>query len=83
MLSEYIKAALHQAQYEIIEDDEPFYGEIPALQGVWATGQTLESCRDNLTSTLEGWLLVRLSRNLAIPPLGDITLTPPKVLNVA
>ena len=83
MLSEYIKAALHQAQYEMIEDEEPFYGEIPALPGVWATGQTLESCRDNLASTLEGWLLVRLSRNLAIPPLGDVTLEPPKALKVA
>ena len=83
MLSDYIRAALHQAQYEMIEDDEPFYGEIPALPGVWATGETLESCRDSLASTLEGWLLVRLSRNLAIPPLGDVTLAPPKALNVA
>ena len=83
MLSDYIRAALERAHYEIIEDDEPFYGEIPALQGVWATGQTLESCRDNLVSALEGWLLVRLSRNLTIPPLGDITLTPPQELNVA
>ena len=83
MLSDYIKAALAQAHYEIIEDNEPFYGEIPGLQGVWASGKTLEECRENLSSALEGWLLVRLSRNLDIPVIGDISLDLPKELNVA
>lgn len=67
MLSDYIKAALERAHYELIEDEEPCYGEVPELKGVWATGETLEACRDNLESTIEGWLLVRLSRNLSIP----------------
>ena len=42
MLLEYIEEALRRARYEIIEDEEPYYGEIPELQGVWATGRTLE-----------------------------------------
>ena len=29
MLLQYIQAALDRAHYEIIEDDEPFYGEVP------------------------------------------------------
>ena len=41
MIVEYITAALHHARYEIIEDDEPYYGEVPELPGVWATGTSL------------------------------------------
>jgi hypothetical protein len=33
MLLQYIQAALEQAHYELIEDDEPFYGEVPGLPG--------------------------------------------------
>jgi hypothetical protein len=31
MFCEYIRAALSRATYEIIEDEEPFYGEISQL----------------------------------------------------
>ena len=56
MLTEYIEAALSRAVYEIIQDEEAYYGEIPGLHGVWATGKTLEQCRQNLRETLEGWI---------------------------
>ena len=56
MFAEYIKAAMDRETYEIIEDPEPFYGEIPELQGVWASGKTLEACRDQLMSALEDWI---------------------------
>lgn len=75
MLSDYIETALRKAHYEIIDDVEPFYGEIPELQGVWASGETLETCRDNLASSLEGWLLIRISRQLEIPELDGKTIT--------
>ena len=42
MLTEYIEEALKKAKYEIINDEEPYYGEVPELRGVWATGKTLE-----------------------------------------
>ncbi len=42
MITEYIEAGLAQAKYETIEDEEPYYGEVPGLAGVWATGKTLE-----------------------------------------
>jgi predicted RNase H-like HicB family nuclease len=70
MITEYINAALSHAKYEIIEDTEPYYGEIPELQGVWATGKTLEECRQNLAQVLDGWLVVRLQKGLQIPPIG-------------
>ena len=83
MIREYIDAALRKAHYEIIDDDEPFYGEVPGLQGVWATGETLEACRDNLASTVEGWVLLRLSRHLEIPSVDGVTVALPKDMNVA
>ncbi|MBI2858332.1 MAG: type II toxin-antitoxin system HicB family antitoxin [Chloroflexi bacterium] len=69
MIREYIEAALSKANYEIIEDEEPYYGEIPGLQGVWSTGKTLEECRRNLADTIDGWLVVRLRKGLPIPPI--------------
>jgi predicted RNase H-like HicB family nuclease len=56
MLLEYLNAAIERANYEKIEDEEPYYGEIPGVQGVWATGKSLEECRRNLIQTLEDWV---------------------------
>jgi predicted RNase H-like HicB family nuclease len=61
MILQYVQAAMEKAGYEIINDAEPYYGEIPECQGVWATGKTLEECRRNLEEVLEGWLIIRLS----------------------
>ena len=69
MITEYIEAALARATYEIIQDKEPYYGEIPGLRGVWASGKTLEECRQNLKEVIEGWIIVRLRKGLSIPPL--------------
>ena len=41
MILEYINAALERAKYEIIEDEEPYYGEVNGLKGIWANGNTL------------------------------------------
>ncbi len=70
MILEYINAALEKAKYEIIEDDEPYYGEVPGLKGVWATGKNLEECRRNLAETIEGWVIIRLKKGLSIPSIG-------------
>lgn len=73
MILEYITAALEHARYEIIEDAEPYYGEVPELPGVWATGKTLEVCRRNLAGVIDEWLIVRLRRGLPIPPVAGRT----------
>jgi predicted RNase H-like HicB family nuclease len=70
MLIEYIQEALRRARYELIEDEEPYYGEIPDLKGVWATGETLEECRENLKEVVEGWILISLKKDLPVPILG-------------
>jgi predicted RNase H-like HicB family nuclease len=67
MIVEYIEAALGKAKYDIIRDEEPYYGEVPGLKGVWATGKTLEGCRKNLAEVIEGWIVVRIKKGLPIP----------------
>ena len=72
MIIEYVEEALRRARYEIIDDEEPYYGEIDELRGVWANGKTLEECRNNLTEVIEGWIMVGIKKGLSIPKLGDI-----------
>jgi len=38
MIREYTKKALQHARYELFDDPEPYYGEVPELPGAWATG---------------------------------------------
>lgn len=70
MIIEYIQAALERAKYKIINDEDPYYGEITELKGVWTTGKTLEECRKKLAEVIEGWIILRLKKGLPIPPLG-------------
>jgi predicted RNase H-like HicB family nuclease len=69
MLTSYIRAAMRHARYEIVEDDGSFYGEIPAIPGVWANAKTLEACREELESVLEEWVLVSIADHSAIPDI--------------
>lgn len=78
MLTAYIQNALDRAHYEIIEDEEPFYGEVPGLDGVWATAKTLEECRASLSTAIEDWLLFSIAKNLPIPPMGDVSIRLPE-----
>ncbi|MEW6718203.1 MAG: type II toxin-antitoxin system HicB family antitoxin [Chloroflexota bacterium] len=75
MLATYIDQAMEQAVYEIIEDEGTYWGEIPALQGVWARHKTLEGCRHELREVLSDWLALRLRLGLPIPVLSDIDLS--------
>ncbi len=83
MIQEYIKAALSKAHYEIIDDEEPYYGEVLGLKGVWATGKTLEECRLKLSEVIEGWIIIRLKKNLPIPAIGRCTIKIPQKMVVA
>jgi predicted RNase H-like HicB family nuclease len=56
---------MRRARYEIVEDDGSFYGEIPTIPGVWASAKTLEACREELESVLEGWVLVSVADHFA------------------
>jgi predicted RNase H-like HicB family nuclease len=71
MLTEYVEEALRRAHYEIIDDpEEAYYGEIGDLEGVWASGKSLEECRSRLKDVVEGWILISIKKGLPIPKLG-------------
>lgn len=71
MIRQYVEEALKIAHYDKLEDGT-FYGEVPRLRGVLATGETLEECRSQLAEVVEEWVLVRVAKGLAVPPLGKI-----------
>jgi len=83
MLTEYLRLAMGRAHYELLGDEEGFCGEIPGFQGVLAQGDTLEACREELASTLEDWLLFRISRHLPIPVLQGLDLAVKEIENPA
>ena len=73
MLTDYIQAALRHAKYELMEKGR-FYASIPQCRGVWAEGDTLEDCREELQSTLEDWLLLGLQLGHKLPVIEGINL---------
>ena len=77
MFFEYIQAAISKAVYEVIDDEEPYYGEVPDLRGVWATGKTQEECRENLRMAIEDWIAFSLRFNLPIPVIEGQTIKAP------
>jgi len=74
MLTEYIRAAMRQAKYEILPDDGTFYGEIPGFQGVYANADSLEACREQLQEVLEGWIVLGLRLGHTLPVVDGFEL---------
>jgi predicted RNase H-like HicB family nuclease len=74
MITNYIRAAMHRATYEILPDGT-FYGEIPGFQGVYANADRLETCREQLQEVLEGWIILGLRMGHSLPVVDDIALT--------
>jgi predicted RNase H-like HicB family nuclease len=66
MLTDYIRAAMTRASYEILEDGT-YYGEIPGFRGVWANEKTLLACQQELQSALEDWMMFRIGEHLRLP----------------
>ncbi|MBW2642337.1 MAG: type II toxin-antitoxin system HicB family antitoxin [Deltaproteobacteria bacterium] len=59
MLIEYINKAMSKATYDKL-DESSFSGKIPQCPGVIAFGKTLYQCQQELRSSLEGWLIVKI-----------------------
>ncbi len=73
MLTTYIQSAMKHAKYEIL-DDQTFYGEIAGFQGVYANADTLEMCREELQSVLEGWIILGLRMGHPLPEVDGVRL---------
>lgn len=74
MIREYIQRAMETAHYELLPEEEQFYGEIPYCRGVYASAETLEACRSELEEILEEWILIRIHRNLEIPEIDGVSI---------
>lgn len=73
MLIEYINMAMSKAVYDKLEDGT-FSGKIPQCPGVVAFGETLYQCQQELKSSLEGWLIVKIRHGDRLPVIGKINL---------
>jgi predicted RNase H-like HicB family nuclease len=71
-LTEYLRAAMAQAQYELVEEDGTFFGTIPGLPGLWGHGPTEAACRLDLQSALEDWIVFSLVNRRPIPVIDGI-----------
>ena len=74
MLTDYLNAAMRSAHYELLSEDDQFYGEVPLCNGVYATASTLEECREQLREALEEWVLFRIHRQLTLPVVAGVEL---------
>ena len=74
MLTDYIEAGMRRARYETLEDGA-FVGTIDGFQGLWADGDSLDACREELRSVFEDWLLLALREGDDLPDLDGATLS--------
>ncbi len=73
MLIQYIDKAMSKAVYDKLEDGS-FSGRIPHCPGVVAFGKTLFQCQQELRSSLEGWLIVKIRHGDRLPVIDRINL---------
>jgi predicted RNase H-like HicB family nuclease len=75
MFAQYIQAALEKAEYEVIDNPDPYYAHVPGLVGVWATGKSFEECRNELIEVIEEWIVAKLQWGQTIPPMGGLSIS--------
>jgi predicted RNase H-like HicB family nuclease len=73
MLIEYVNKSMSKAVYDKL-DDGTFSGKIPQCPGVIAFGKSLFQCEQELRSSLEGWLIVKIRHGDQLPVMGRIDL---------
>jgi predicted RNase H-like HicB family nuclease len=73
MLTQYIHAAMRQAQYEILPD-RSYYGEIPGFKGLYANSPNLDECREQLQEVLEDWIILGLHLGHKLPTVDGLNL---------
>ena len=74
MIQEYLQKAMQAANYEILEEEEGFFGSISGANGVWANGNTLEECRQELLEVLEEWVLIGVAMSHQLPEFDSLSL---------
>ncbi len=74
MLTEFIALAMMKAKYELLENDEGIYWEIPGFDWVWANWENLEDCRKELKEVLEEWIVLKIRKKIFIPKVENYNL---------
>lgn len=72
-LSQYVEAALKQAEYER-DEDGIVIAQVPGASGFFAQGDTFEEARENLQGVIEGNVLLALHLGLSIPNIAGVTI---------
>jgi hypothetical protein len=69
MIQPRLEALLKEASYKSVEMSHKIYfqGEIPQLPNIWAFGDDLTECQQNLAEIVSNWLLLRLARQQELP----------------
>lgn len=78
MFAEYLDAAMNHAVYEQIEDGT-YFGYIDELPGSWANAATQEECIKEMRSVAEGWILLAIARQQALPEIDGRKIVVAKV----
>jgi len=71
MITEYIEAAISKARYELIKDEEPYYGEVPELEGSGRLAKRWKNAVRIWRRLLMAGIIVRLRKELPLPPIGE------------
>ena len=72
-VKDYMKLPYTRIVQERLDDTgHYFYGKILELDGCQSTGDTIEELYENLQEAMEGYIELKLERNLPIPEPKDI-----------
>lgn len=71
IIAEYLLNAMAKARYIELEDGN-YYADIFLCPGVWAMGETIEECRDELQGLLLEWLIAAYQGDDQLPELGEL-----------
>ena len=80
MLQEYIRSALGNSKYKVLEDGT-WFAEIPGFEGVWANSKNVENCRQELIEVLEEWLILKFQDGDQVPVVNGIDINIKKAVN--
>jgi len=65
---------MRNAEYEFLPEDDLVFGAIPGFDGLYATAETMDACREELAEVLEEWILLGISLHHPLPVVDGIEL---------
>ncbi len=71
IIAEYALGAMTKARYVQLQDGS-YYADVFLCPGVWATGDTIQDCRDELQDMLIEWLIAAYDEQDALPDITEL-----------